>query len=306
MINKLKTTLKKLSDTPFAIVLSIISRVVVFFQLHFLKLKWNLTGKRKPNKEQIQDVCENVTFIYKSFERQKLAKRLYKNIQSYYPGVKVIIADDSAKALELKGEQIEIVQLPFNSGLSAGLNKALELVKTPYVIRMDDDELLTPYTGFHEQLQFLIANPEVDLVGIMPFDLPRCKNLKKMADVYYKQSMRNAPKILKIPHLTKIDETHTVVGKVPNVYIARTEKVREVGYDDNIRMIDHNEFFYRAAGNIVSVLAHTSFVIHYHNHFDRYYNKYRSDYAGDLKYIRAKMVLLKEQSQKSSDEAQGM
>ncbi len=30
-----------------------------------------------------------------------------------------------------------------NSGLSYGLNRALEKVKTPYVMRMDDDELLT-------------------------------------------------------------------------------------------------------------------------------------------------------------------
>ena len=60
-------------------------------------------------------VCENVTFIYKSFERQKLAKRLYKSIQSYYSGAKVVIADDSAKPLELTGENLEIIQLPFNS-----------------------------------------------------------------------------------------------------------------------------------------------------------------------------------------------
>ena len=88
--------------------------------------------------------------------------------------------------------------------------------------------------------------------------------------------------------MTKIDERHVVVGKTPNRFIARTEKLQSVGYDDNIRMIDHHEFFYRAAGNIVSVLDTECYVIHYHNWFDRNYKKYRADYQGDLQYIRRK------------------
>ena len=72
-----------------------------------------------------------------------MAKRLYENLQKYYPGISVIIADDSSTPLELQGDSLEIIQLPFNSGLSYGLNRAIEKVKTPYVMRMDDDELLT-------------------------------------------------------------------------------------------------------------------------------------------------------------------
>lgn len=59
----------------------------------------------------------------------------------------------------------------------------------------------------------------------------------------------------------------------------------ELSHDDNIRMIDHNEFFYRAAGRIVSCLDTKCYVIHYHNWFDRHYQKYRSDYQKDLEYI---------------------
>lgn len=286
---EIKSILKKLSNTRMAVILSAMNHGIVFLQMLFLKIKWLLTGRRKPNQEEVQLVKEQVTFVYKSFERQKMAKRLYKNIQSYYPGVKVIIADDSLKPLDLIDEPLEVIQLPFNSGLSAGLNRALERVTTPFVIRMDDDELLTPYARFHEQLNFLLAHEEVDLVGILPLNLPQCQRLQKAALPYYKQSMREAPKKLIIPHLTEIDETHVVVGKAPNIFIARTEKIREVGYDDNIRMIDHNEFFCRAAGNLVSTLDPTSYVLHYHNWFDRHYQKYRSDYKGDQRYIWMKM-----------------
>ena len=281
--------IKKLANTPLGVILKAINEIIAFTQSIFLNTIWYLTGNKKPTDEEVKDVCENVTFIYKSFERQKKAKCLYKSIQSYYPGVKVVIADDSAKPLELVGENLEIIQLPFNSGLSVGLNRALERVATPFVVRMDDDQLLTPFTRIEKQLAFLKEHAEVDLVGILLNHLPKYRSIKKEAEGYYKQPMNYAPKKLLIPHLTKIDETHIVVGKSPNTFVARTDKIKEIGYDDNIRMIDHNEFFYRAAGNIVSVLDKTAFVLHFRNWFDTHYNKYRSDYQGDVVYIREKM-----------------
>lgn len=263
-------------------------KIIVCVINQMYKMRWIISKRKKALMDMNYFVCQNTTFIFKSFERQNMAKRLYKNIQSYYPGVRVIIADDSSKPLKLQGENLEVIQLPFNSGLSYGLNRALERVQTPFVIRMDDDELLTPNTKFHEHLQFLMGHPEVDLVGVLACNLLRRKPLAELAEMYFKQPMSNAPKKLLIPHLTKIDEQKIVVGKTPNVFIARTDKIKEIGYDDNIRMIDHNEFFYRAAGNMVSVLDTTSYVLHTHNPFDSHYQKYRSDYQGDLEYIRAK------------------
>lgn len=62
-----------------------------------------------PDQEEVEFVRENVTVIFKSFERQKMAKRLYENLQKYYPGVRVVIADDSRKPLDLKGDSLTIV-----------------------------------------------------------------------------------------------------------------------------------------------------------------------------------------------------
>lgn len=289
MKTKFINLLKRLSHGKLSIFFSMVNRILVFCEYSFFRIKWFITGKRKPRPEEIQLVKENVTFIYKSFERQRMAKRLYKNIQSYYPGVKVIIADDSSKPLDLKGDHVEVIQLPFNSGLSFGLNRALQKVTTPFVFRMDDDELLTPFTKWEKQLKFLIDHPEVDLVGVLPYSLPFIRPLENAVKEYYRQSMRGAPKPLKIPHMTPIDDTYIVLGKVPNIFMVRTDQMKKVGYDDNIRMIDHNEFFYRVAGNIVSALAMKSYVIHYHNQFDKYYQQFRADVDGDRRYILNKL-----------------
>lgn len=277
--------LKKLAHGPLRPVAYVLIQIAIFLQYIFFHLKWMLMGLRRPTKHQQQIVKENVTFIYKSFQRQAMAKRLYRNLQRYYPGVRVIIADDSMRPLELTGPGLEVIQLPFNSGLSFGLNRALEKIQTPFVIRLDDDELLTPLSNFHSQVDFLLHHPEVDLAAVVPLSLPTRKSLLELAEPYLRNTMSHAPIPLRVPHGTYIDEHHIVLGKVPNIFIARTQAFRTVGYDDHIRMLDHNDFFFRAAGNLVSVLDFTSCVFHYHNRFNKQYQQYREDVDGDRLYI---------------------
>ena len=285
----MKAKLKKLIfASPLWFIFKIIYDQCVLMLYGFLIVKWRLKGFKKPTKEQVDEVVKNVTFIYKSFERQNMAKRLYLNIQKYYPNAKVIIADDSKKPLKLKGENLQVIQLPFNQGLSYGLNCALKKVTTPFTMRLDEDMLLTPFSKIWEQLYFLKNHPEVDLSAIQlcsPTFNPSPENVAQKFSMF---SMSYCGKPLIIPHKTKIDDTHFVFGKTSNTFLISTEKYKKLGYDDNIRMIDHHEFFMRAAGVIVSVADISAFVFHYHNKFDKNYNRYRSDYLKDKNYIKLK------------------
>lgn len=288
-MQKIKTLLRRLSKGPLGALMCAAWDAFVWMEMQLCRLYCFLNGASGPTEAQQALMRENVTFVYKSFERQHLAKRLYRNIQKYYPGVRVIIADDSRKPLQLTGPGLQIVQLPFNVGLSAGLNRALSLVETPFVIRMDDDELLSPCSNFHLQLEFLLAHPEADLVGVLPLTFPYRRGWQKEEIARYQRfHMADAEKPLKIPHRTWLDEKHIVLGKTPNVFIARTDAYRTLGYDDRIRMIDHQEFFFRAAGNLVSVLACDSFIFHNHCPFNYAYQVYRADCEGDRRYIAMK------------------
>jgi len=282
------STIKRLLIGPFSCVSSILYKSICLLEYLFCDLYWSLKGVKKPDKEEIDIVSRNITIIYKSFERQKMAKRLYKNIQKYYPGVRVIIADDSKESLDLTGKNLEVLQLPFNSGLSYGLNMALKKVTTPYVLRLDDDELLTRKTYLGRQLNFLDSHEEIDIVGFCTLTAIRCKNSVNEVSSFTRFTMSNAPKPLKIPHMTQIDGTHFVMAKVPNILLARTDKIKSIGWDNNIRMLDHQNFFWRAAGNLVTVIALETVVFHYHNPFDKHYQKYREDVIEDRKYIAEK------------------
>lgn len=182
----------------------------------------------------------------------------------------------------MKIDGAEIIYLPFNSGLSKGLITALDQVTTPFVMRMDDDLLLTPKSNIHGQLRFLQTHEEVDLAAIQV-----SVQSEKAADGFRRIRMR---KELLIPAGTVIDGRE-VVYKAPNVFLARTDKLRSVGYDPNIRMIDHHEFFFRAAGQIVCVQDPQAYVLHCKNRFDKEYSVYRNDFQGDQEYIRIKHKL---------------
>ena len=236
-----------------------------------------MQGKNQIRPEDIAAVEENVTFIFKSFNRQNQAKRLYYNIKEYYPNADVIIADDSESPLNLPG----VIHLPFNSGLSRGLQAALEEVRTPYVVRFDDDMLLTPKTNVHEELRYLEEHPEVDLVAVMA-------DYKQPKEYSLKFSQIKMKKELIIPAGTVIDGKE-VVYKTPNCFIARTEKLKLVGYDSNIRINEHHEFFSRAAGKMVCVLDPEAYIMHCHNMFEKWdYDKYRYDVLEANQYIKCK------------------
>ena len=73
------------------------------------------------------------------------------------------------------------------------------------------------------------------------------------------------------------------MAKVPQVYLARTESIRRVRWDERLRMVDHRDFFSRASGRIVSVQAQSVWAYHLRTPFDPYYNAYREDVAEDLR-----------------------
>ena len=195
----------------------------------------------------------------------------------------MIIADDSKEPLNIKKlrKDDRIIYLPYNSGLSKGLAEALEQVKTPYVMRMDDDELIVPNSNIHEQLRYLQNNNIVDLVGIQVSN----RNMKKSVNAIIGFRMNRT---LIIPAGTGINGKITVY-KSSNVFLARTEKMRQVGYDPKIRVLDHQEFFYRAAGKITCVIDPDAYVLHCHNRFEKQeYYKNREDWKSDVLYIAEK------------------
>ena len=64
--------------------------------------------------------------------------------------------------------------------------------------------------------------------------------------------------------------------------VGRTDRLREVPYDEHIRMVDHRDFFSSASGRLVFVQAPGLVLFHARTPFNREYTSYREDVAAPV------------------------
>ena len=69
--------------------------------------------------------------------------------------------------------------------------------------------------------------------------------------------------------------------KVPNFYLGRTDKIRQVGWDENLKRLDHADFFTRAVGVLTSAQDRDFKVLHYPTYFNRNYMQHKNDTQRD-------------------------
>jgi beta-1,4-N-acetylgalactosaminyltransferase 2 len=79
-----------------------------------------------------------------------------------------------------------------------------------------------------------------------------------------------------------------VVAKGPSTYLARTESLRKVRYDENIRMLDHHDFFSSACGRMVFVQATEFVAFHARTPLNAAYMAHRNDIRKDKIYLGTK------------------
>lgn len=225
-------------------------------------------------------VVSELTAIIKTFERPKTLKRLIDSIERCYPNLRVIIADDSRTPSFFEG--MRTIALSYDSGVSLGRQRALEAVETPYVLLLDDDFIFYGKTKLEAALRRMKKNPLIDIMGGEVVNLPSFKAAEyKNARLYPTESQSL------IQPGTLIDGM-PVYDKVPNFYIARTERLKLVGWDRRIKRLDHADFFTRAKGTLVSVVNRQLKVLHAQTPHNRSYMLKRYDLKQDRAILKMK------------------
>lgn len=224
-------------------------------------------------KEDQAFLNENLTAVIKTFERPEILRRLIKSLRRFYPEMKIIVVDDSFKPTKLEG--VETIVMPYDSGVSAGRQEALKHIKTPYMMLLDDDFVFYRHTRVAPVLEKLQKLPEVDIIGGDVIYLPFYRKID-----YTKAAIHPTNAMpLKAPG-TRISDMR-VHDKVANFYIARTDSIRKVGWDPQIKRLDHADFFTRAKGVLLTVFDPDFNVLHARTPFDREYMGKRLDIDQD-------------------------
>lgn len=238
-------------------------------------------GRHRPDPSERAETARRVTVSVKTFERPAVARRFVRGARRVFDG-RIVIADDSREPMSHPDPLVEVIALPFNSGVAVGRNAALDAVTTEYVLVTDDDIVFTASSDVDRARRTLDENPEVDVVGFLLVELPGWYANDHGPDALF--TARDEPLL----------EWGTLVGglpvryKIPQVYLARTASVQKVRWDENIRMVDHKDFFSRAAGKLVVVLDMGNHVYHARTPFDPVYISYREDTQADLSYLSRK------------------
>lgn len=109
---------------------------------------------------------DQVVYINRAIE--SILLQTYRNYHIFI-GVDGQVGDDIKNYLNLCGEQkrIKIVWFDENRGLACVLNDLLDICLKEgyeYIARMDADDIALP-NRFEKQVEYLIAHPEIDVVG---------------------------------------------------------------------------------------------------------------------------------------------
>jgi glycosyltransferase involved in cell wall biosynthesis len=225
-----------------------------------------------------RELVGQLTAVVKTFERPQALRRLVASIRRRYPELRVIVVDDSRQPVELPG--IEMVILPYDSGVSAGRREGLRRVRTKYMLNLDDDFVFYRQTKLPGALAIMERHPEIDVMGGEVVNLPFFHRADYgRAGVYAAGAAPTMPAGSRIGGLAVYD-------KVANFFVARTERVRLVDWDPALKRMEHADFFSRARGVLTSVFNPDLKCLHAGTPFDRAYMEKRLDVAGDAAVLR--------------------
>ena len=145
-------------------------------------------------------------------------------------------------------------------------------------MNLDDDFIFYSRTDLVHAVTMLSKYPEIDLIGGGLVNLPLLRRSGKGGNIGY----CTVPEL--VPSGTRIGGLE-VCDKVPQFYVARTTKVRALGWDPDIKCLGRLPFFHRARGVLLTVFSTNMSVLHARTPFDAHYAPRRYDLAGDRQII---------------------
>ena len=226
-----------------------------------------------------QKVYRDVTILIKTFNRPKTVVGAIKKIRKFYPDIKILLADDSQKIVEIDDNQTEVFPMPFDSGVSKGRNFLLEKVETPYFLMMDDDHYFNGRTHLEKMLS-LTEDYDFDILSALVFQRSVFKKelyRKKLVDFYLNLEIDKGTLTFADGFYEKTDK-YIRCDLVHQFFIAKTEPVRQMGgWDDRLKTADHADFFIRAKQAQLKVgYTPLARVDHVHRRDERFSEEYKT------------------------------
>lgn len=221
-----------------------------------------------------------MTILVTTFLRPGFLKACLKGIEANLPECRVAVACDDETTPRDWGVA-GWSQIPFDSGLTAKRNAAVQVTTTKYALLGSDDyDFSKPEVreGIERMVATLDEHPEIDVVVGTYNDMP------------YEGKLEYRPGEYIMEHRKRPSELPTFLKPYPgwkiemgiNYFLARTEVLREVPWDESIRPIggEHGDWFMcmKQAGKYIAFVPGCNIHATEDNHEWRHpdYFKYRN------------------------------
>lgn len=148
-------------------------------------------------------------------------------------------------------------------------------METEYTWLLDDDFVVYAGTRLGKVLAALERYPRIDLVGGPVIKLPLwLKRRSAPTGLFPTEAEPLLPPGRRFGDLEICD-------KVPNFFVARTDRLKLVGWTPELKRLDHSDFFTRARGVLVTAYWDRFRCFHAQTPFDAAYQAHREDLASD-------------------------
>ena len=193
----------------------------------------------------------NVDFCITSFLRPEGLKNLIDSILKYYPDANIIVALQGVSMdLDLLDYNITVLTLPFDFGLSASRNYLAINSKAEYILLLEDDFVFTGDTKIERMVKVLDDLPGVGIVGGMVKENGQVLNFEhylKIVDDTLIHVKDDDNYFDFLPDCN--DEPFKVkkTGSVLNFCLIRNKVFDDILWDDELKLIEHTDFYLRLA-----------------------------------------------------------
>jgi hypothetical protein len=216
-----------------------------------------------------------VTILTKTMgtsDRWPVLRRLATSVERYFPQTKIFIASDSGKPIDKNmflnfissdnsneydlRKNVFVYDLPEDSGLSKSRNYLLNITTTPFFFIFDDDFELEDDSHLDILLEIIYTHQHIDIIaGKIPEDieiyhdyagryLRYNQTLELLHNIPYNRKSQILYPRTSYGKLNAVNPCREV-DFVPNVFMGRTEAVRSVPWDDELKLGEHEDFFLR-------------------------------------------------------------
>jgi Glycosyl transferase family 2 len=180
---------------------------------------------------------DQVTLCIRTFQRPRCVARAIRTFKSRYPAMRVLVGDDGRRPLYPDGWTrggVTWVTLPYDRGIGAGRNAVLARTTTPFLVNLDCDHSANETTDLGRLHEFL-ERSGFDLVGGTTGQWSVAR-FRREGDLLFVE-VGHPPR--------EIEAGVFETDRASTFFMARTDRVRALGWDEKRKLLEHTEFFYR-------------------------------------------------------------